>query len=253
MDGPMRIAVLADIHGNVLALEAVLADLGRRGVDLTVDLGDCVSGPLWPRETLELLARLQAPTVRGNHDRQVATLPQGEMGLSDRYAHRELTVEERSRLGALPMTRMIAACVLACHATPERDDVYLIEEVVDGQLRQGRPETIAARLGEVDAKIVLCGHSHRAGLVQIAHGRLILNPGSVGAPAYDDPASPAHVSESGSALARYAILETSADAVVGIEFLAIPYAHEEAARRAEANGRPDWAQALRTGFASRPS
>ncbi|TIW76192.1 MAG: metallophosphoesterase, partial [Mesorhizobium sp.] len=48
----MRIAVLADIHGNLLALDAVLDDLNRRGgADVTVDLGDCVSGPLWPRET----------------------------------------------------------------------------------------------------------------------------------------------------------------------------------------------------------
>jgi predicted phosphodiesterase len=249
----MRIAVLADIHANVLALEAVLADVGRRGVDLTVDLGDCVSGPLWPRETLELLSRLRGPSVRGNHDRQVAGLPPGEMGPSDRYAHGELTAEERASLAALPMTRVIAAGVVACHATPERDDVYLIEEVADGQLRQGRPEAIAARLGRIDAKIVLCGHSHRAGLVQLPQGRLILNPGSVGAPAYDDPTPPAHMSEAGSAMARYAILEMGAETGVGVEFLALPYAHEEAARRAEANGRPDWAHALRTGFMSRPS
>ncbi|RWE04771.1 MAG: metallophosphoesterase, partial [Mesorhizobium sp.] len=55
----MRIAVLADIHGNVLALDAVLADLERRGgADLIVNLGDLVSGPLWPRETMERLEAL---------------------------------------------------------------------------------------------------------------------------------------------------------------------------------------------------
>ncbi|SDR60624.1 phosphoesterase, MJ0936 family [Rhizobiales bacterium GAS191] len=248
----MRIAVLADIHGNALALEAVLADVKRRGTDLTVDLGDCVSGPLWPRETLELLAALGAPTVRGNHDRQVATLAPDEMGLSDRYAHGELSPQERAKLGALPMTRLIAEGVLACHATPERDDFYLIEDVADGQLRQARPEVIAERLGKVDAKVVLCGHSHRVGLVQLARGQLVLNPGSVGGPAYDDPTPPAHVSESGSTLARYAVLEMSANSVTGVEFLAIPYAHEEAARRAQINERPDWAHALRTGFVSPP-
>ena len=51
----MRIAILADIHGNLLALEAVLTDLKGRKVDEFVNLGDCVSGPLWPRETVELL------------------------------------------------------------------------------------------------------------------------------------------------------------------------------------------------------
>ncbi|WP_292649880.1 metallophosphoesterase, partial [Mesorhizobium sp.] len=55
----MRIAVLADIHGNVIALDAVLDDLQQRGgADLIVNLGDCVSGPLWPRETMERLEAL---------------------------------------------------------------------------------------------------------------------------------------------------------------------------------------------------
>ncbi len=67
----MRLAVIADIHGNLLALDAVLADIAARGVDLTVNLGDCVSGPLWPAETAARLMALGLPTVRGNHDRWV--------------------------------------------------------------------------------------------------------------------------------------------------------------------------------------
>ena len=65
----MRLAVISDIHGNIVALEAVLADLKTRGVDDIVNLGDCVTGLLWPRETLELLDTLKLPTVRGEHDR----------------------------------------------------------------------------------------------------------------------------------------------------------------------------------------
>ena len=262
----MRIAVLADIHGNLLALQAVLADLERRGADLVVDLGDCVSGPLWPRETLQLLAELRAPTVRGNHDRQVATLLPQEMGPSDRFAHGELTSQERARLGALPKTAFVAEGVLACHGTPVRDDAYLIEEIADGRLRPARPEAVAERLrdegaGEADSRVVLCGHSHRPGLVWLQGGRLVLNPGSVGGPAYEDT-SPPHVSESGSPLARYALLDLDplaaglgqplGSAVRAVELLAVPYAHEEAARRAEANERLDWAHALRTGFSLGP-
>ena len=71
----MRIAVFADVHGNSLALEAVLADLGRRGADLLVNLGDCASGPLWPGEATERQMALDAVTIRGNCDRAVATLP----------------------------------------------------------------------------------------------------------------------------------------------------------------------------------
>ena len=51
----VRIAVIADIHGNLPALEAVIADIERRAVDRTINLGDCVSGPMWPREVCELL------------------------------------------------------------------------------------------------------------------------------------------------------------------------------------------------------
>jgi predicted phosphodiesterase len=244
----MRIAVLADIHGNLLALEAVLHDLERRRPDLVVDLGDCASGPLWPRETMERLVRLGALTVRGNHDRQVSSLAPEQMGPSDRYAYGELTPEQRILLGALPSTRRVAEGILACHATPAKDDLYLVEEIERGRLVRADPEAIAGRLGAVEAKIVLCGHSHRADLVRLADGPMVLNPGSVGCPAYDDASEPAHVSEAGTPHARYAVLELDAGAGAAVEFFAVAYSHEDAARRAQANGRADWAHALRTGF-----
>jgi predicted phosphodiesterase len=250
----MRLAVLADIHGNVLALEAVLADLARRGgADRVVDLGDCVAGPLWPRETMERLEALGAMMVRGNHDRQVATLDPSAMGSSDRVAHAALSPEQRARLGALPMTLALAPGILACHATPAHDETYLVEAVSGGRLVRDHPAAIVRRLGDVGtARIVLCGHSHRTELVRLPNGALIINPGSVGAPGYEDPAEPAHVSEAGSPHARYALLDLPDDAGAEpvVTFLAVPYDHEAAARRAEALGRPDWARALRTGFMS---
>jgi predicted phosphodiesterase len=247
----MRIAVVADIHGNLPALEAVLADLEGRGADLIVDLGDCASGPLWPSETMERLAKLNALTVRGNHDRQVAELAPEEMGASDRYALGELTKDQRVLLGELPMTRFIGPGILACHATPARDDLYLIEEVENGRLVRGAPRSIGNRLGAIEARIVLCGHSHRADLVRLANGTVVVNPGSIGSPAYDDAGPPAHVSESGSPYARYALLEEGPKSGVTVEFIAVAYAFEEAARRAERNGRNEWAYALRTGFMPR--
>ena len=87
----MRLAVIADIHGNVAALQAVLADVKTRGADRIINLGDCVSGPLWPRETMELLETLGLPTVRGNHDRWVAETPREQMGASDAFAFDRLT------------------------------------------------------------------------------------------------------------------------------------------------------------------
>jgi predicted phosphodiesterase len=75
----MRIAVISDVHGNLPALEAVLNDIKGRGVDLTVNLGDCVTSPLWPKETFEALQSLALPTVRGNHDRWIEELPDDKL------------------------------------------------------------------------------------------------------------------------------------------------------------------------------
>jgi predicted phosphodiesterase len=83
----MKIAVLADVHGNLGALDAVLADVTEQRVDLTVNLGDLLSGALHPRETADRLLALGLPTVRGNHERQVLTLPREQMTASDRLAH----------------------------------------------------------------------------------------------------------------------------------------------------------------------
>ena len=241
----MRIAVLADIHGNIHALEAVLADLAARKTDLVVNLGDCASGPLWPRETMERLTHLGLPTVRGNHDRQIATLSPEAMGPSDRYAFDQISPEQREHLGALPFRQNFAHGIVAFHATPKSDDIYLTEEIEGGRLVRSHTDAIVERLGTIDAKLVLCGHSHRARVIQLTDGPSILNPGSVGCPAYEDTT---YVSESGTHHACYAIVETRPQEAFAFELHLVPYPYQEAAHRAEANGRPEWAHGLRTGF-----
>ena len=67
----MRIAFLSDIHGNLPALQAVRDDMARRGVDQVINGGDILSGPLWPRETADVLMALDWPTIAGNHERQL--------------------------------------------------------------------------------------------------------------------------------------------------------------------------------------
>ena len=97
----MRIAIIAAIHGNLPALEAVLADIGHRNVDRTINLGDCVSVPLWPREVCDLLMDREDLTIRGNHDRRVSGPEPTRMGASDRYAYSQLNQDHLSWLGAL--------------------------------------------------------------------------------------------------------------------------------------------------------
>jgi putative phosphoesterase len=248
----MRIAIIADIHGNLPALEAVLADIERRDVDRTINLGDCVSGPLWPREVCDLLMAREDLTIRGNHDRWVSGSDPGQMGASDRYAFSQLNQDHRSWLGALPTSASVDKGILACHGTPTSDNQYLVEEASGGRLVRTKPAAIRKRLGGVQARVVLCGHSHQQHLIQIPDCPLILNPGSVGCPSYDDPGYDSHVSEAGSPHARYAILDIDDDHVSG-EMIATSYGWQVAAAMAERNGRPEWAHGLRTGwFAALP-
>jgi predicted phosphodiesterase len=86
----MHIAVIADIHGNMPALEAVLADIQRRNVGRMINLGDSVSGPLWPREVCDLLMARDDLTIRGNHDRWISGPDPSRMGASDRVAYSQL-------------------------------------------------------------------------------------------------------------------------------------------------------------------
>jgi diadenosine tetraphosphatase ApaH/serine/threonine PP2A family protein phosphatase len=112
---------------------------------------------------------------------------------------------------------------------------------------------IQRRLKGLACRIVLCGHSHRPELIRIPDGPVIFNPGSVGAPAYDDDTPPAHVSEQGSPHARYGIVTLDGEGPDRFETIAVDYDHEAAARQAEQAGRPEWAHALRTGFMPKSS
>ncbi len=97
----MRIAVVADIHGNVRALRAVMDDLKDVAADRVINLGDCVSGPLEAAETADLLISLAWTTVRGNHDRQLLDRPADQMGQSDQAALAELKNHHKGWLSSL--------------------------------------------------------------------------------------------------------------------------------------------------------
>lgn len=246
----MRLAVISDIHGNLLALEAVLADIEGRGVDAIVNLGDCVTSPLWPKETFDRLGELDLPTVRGNHDRWIVEMPEAKLSPAGRFARAALSEAERAVLHALPATLEVSPDILAVHGTPADDSTYLLEDVMDGRLAPAARTTVAARLGAAarPGGVVLCGHSHRQAVVQGPEGCLVLNPGSVGCPVFaDNPAAP--TLEHRSPHARYAIL-TRRRGAWGAELMALDYDWHAAARRAAANGREDWAVAMVTGAVS---
>ena len=247
-----KLAIIADIHGNVAALEAVLADIRALGVADIVNLGDCVSGPLWPRETMAVLQKLALPTVRGNHDRWLAEIDRARMGPSDAFAVDQLTPAQIASLGRLPPELRLDLDILAVHGRPSSDVEYLLEDVADGRLLPATADRLDPRLGGSSAAVVLCGHSHQARFVRTPANVLIVNPGSVGCPGYLDPTPPAHVSEAGSPHARYGLLQQT-ESGWRVDLIAIAYDWSAASRRAAENGRDEWARALATGFLAEPA
>lgn len=242
----MKIAILSDIHGNLGALEAVLADIARRGADVTVNLGDILSGPLRPCDTAQRLMPLNLPTIAGNHERQVLEHAPERMGASDLYAHAEITAEQREWIRNLPATLRLTGEVLMVHGTPDNDLVYFMETVEESGMRAATHDEVLRRAGAVQAELILCGHTHVPRVMQLNDGRLIVNPGSVGLQAYDDAHPYPHKVENHTPHARYAVAERG-DEGWRVELIAVPYDWRAASAIAARNGRPDWAYALQTG------
>jgi predicted phosphodiesterase len=259
----MKLAVISDIHGNLLALQAVLADIARQGVDQTVNLGDILSGPLQVAETADLLMAQGFPTISGNHERQLLALmdkPRDQLDAltSDGYAATQVSPVHTGWLASLPASMALNDEVWLCHGTPGSDLQYWLETVVPGFEQGQGPGVRAATAGEVAERlgrvlthaVVLCGHTHvpRVAQCQGPQGAvLIVNPGSVGLQAYGDAHPWPHVVENGAPHARYALLE-SGPAGWQVSLRAVPYDHLAQSRVAARNHRPDWAHALATGF-----
>jgi len=250
----MRIAVLSDIHGNLPALQAVMADLARRGVDLVINCGDSLSGPLWPRETADALMALAWPTIAGNHERQLLDCARRPGGPSDQFAFEHTTTAQRTWLAALHATLEPAPGVFVCHGQPGDDREYLLETVEPDGSRSATGAQVLQRLHGTegaDASLLLCGHSHLPRVVQVG-GTLCVNPGSVGLPAYDDDHIAFHIHQTGSPHARYAVCErvdTGAGPGWTVAQIAVAYDWHAASAQAARNGANDWARWLATGRA----
>jgi predicted phosphodiesterase len=244
----MRFAVIADVHGNYLALEAVVADIRAHGIDEIVNLGDMASGPLDARRTMDALMALDAIHVLGNHDRYLIDRPPERMGSWDRPAHAQLNASHLDWLRAVPPTRVFRDQVFLCHATPANDEVYWLETVLpDGTVRMASLQAIEQPADGIAQSLILCAHTHLARAVRLRDGRLIVNPGSVGCPGYRDVHPYKHVMEAGTPDARYAILELL-NGSWQITFRYVPYDHDAMAALARRNGQLELAAALATGW-----
>jgi predicted phosphodiesterase len=246
----MRFAAIADIHGNCLALEAVLADIAAQGIDYAnvVNLGDCFSGPLEAGRTGDLLLLLDLVTVRGNHDRYLVEQERAAMHASDAVAYDQLAPRHIDWLKKLPFSKIWREEVYLCHATPLKDNTYWLESVTPEGVVHLKPRSeIEAFARGIAQDLILCGHSHIPRAVRLSDGRLIVNPGSVGCPAYDDDQPFYHKVEAATPLASYAILEKTLAGWTAT-FRQVPYNNLAMARLAADHGRKDWASGLESGW-----
>jgi putative phosphoesterase len=185
-----RVAVISDIHGNGVALDAVLSDWGRRGGEALVCLGDATGGGPQPGRVLARLRELDCWMVRGNADDWLLSgLPKAG-GDTDTEALEEIVAwarellsdEDRAFLRGLPLTLELAldevTRLLGFHGTPRGTTERLLHAMPDSVL--------AERLGNCTASVLAGGHTHLQG-ARRHRGALLLNPGSVGVPVRGEP------------------------------------------------------------------
>lgn len=179
-----RIGLISDIHGNAVALDAVLADLGRQEIDELVCLGDIAAGGPQPREAIARLRDIDCQVVRGNADGWLLEgLPTGRSDATRRlgelvaWAQTQLAADDLNYLASLPATLNFAAAGLSVscfHGSPRSDVDSLLattpEQDLDDLLGEAPPMTIFA-----------CGHTHLQ-LLRSYRKNVLLNPGSVGLP-----------------------------------------------------------------------
>jgi predicted phosphodiesterase len=247
----MRHALISDIHANLPALEAVLADIAARAdVGATYHLGDLVGYAPWPNEVVARLEAEGIAGVAGNYDSTVATdykhcgcryedVRQEELShLSYEWTRAHVSPKTKEWLGGLPFRidlrplggHIAGPTVTLLHGNQVLNTVYVDDERPDAFLEK-MVSAVGARAGDV----VCFGHTHKPWhrVVRDAH---FVNTGSVGRP------------KDGDWRAGYVLLDVNANAGVSVEFVRVEYDVERAARSIVESDLPnDFADYLRTG------
>ena len=249
----MRVALLADIHGNLPALEAVLADAAQRSdIHGTYHLGDLVGYAPWPNEVVALLHKHAISGIAGNYDSTVATDykhcgckyedPRQEELSHESYTwtRAHVSAETKHALGALPFRLDLRSTgghvagprLILVHGTPVLNTVYWTAD---------RPDSFCAEMavaaGARTGDVIACGHTHTP-WQRTLEGVVFLNAGSVGRP------------KDGDWRACYAIVDFARDRTTAVEFVRVEYDVERAAAAITTSGLPpEFADYLRSGGA----
>jgi putative phosphoesterase len=237
-----QITIFGDIHANLPALEAVLADIDRRGLNHLYCLGDLVGYGVHPNEVIAHIRQRGVPTLMGNYDLGVGsdsddcgcaykTETAEALGkLSIAWSNAHTTPENKAFLRSLPAqipVRLGDLRILLVHGSPRKVNEYLYAD---------RPDKSLERiLDGVEADVLVCGHTHLPYQRTLPSGRQVINAGSVGKPKDGDP--------------RAGYITLTADGnLLFVEFCRVAYEIEREARAIEQTAMPaEFAGMLRSG------
>ncbi|WP_333871596.1 metallophosphoesterase family protein [Desulforamulus putei] len=239
----MKIAVFADVHSNLLGLEAALQDIEKREISRIYCAGDLVGYGPRPNEVIALLRRKAIPTVMGNYDDAIGNMrficgcdykDEKALKLGERsvlWTKEHTSEENKAWLRELPQRVAFTEegfRFLIVHGSPRQLNEYLFENTPDEYLNE--------LLAENNCDVLICGHTHLPFHKTLAKGHII-NVGSAGKPKHGNPN------------VTYAILDV-AERNLTVEFIQVPYDFEQTAREIEEVGLPsEFAQMIRTGKA----
>jgi predicted phosphodiesterase len=249
----MHYALISDIHANLPALRAVLADIDARSdVDAIYHLGDLTGYAPWPNEVVDLLRERAIPGISGNYDSTVATdykhcgcraeTPRDEelSHLSFEWTRSHVTPETKEYLGSLPFRvdirplggHVSGPTITLVHGNQTLNTVYVTEDRPDSFL-----EKMASDIGARAGDVVCFGHTHKPWQRTLG-GVQFINTGSVGRP------------KDGDWRACYVLL-TTAQFGASAEFVRVPYDVDQAANAIRESDLPnEFAEALKSGGAS---
>ena len=246
----MKLALFSDVHANLPALEAVLADTDDRGdLDAVYHLGDLVGYAPWPNETVELVRGREIPGIAGNYDSTVAT-DYEHCGCKAETVHQEelshqsyewtrgrVSPETKSFLGGLPFRLDLRPLgghkskpqLILVHGTPTLNTLYWTEDRPDSFCKK-MADSAGAKTGDV----IAFGHTHKPWHREV-EGVHFVNTGSVGKP------------KDGDSRAGYVVLEIDQE-TVEVEFVRVEYDLERTVEAIRASDLPDeFAEQLRVG------
>lgn len=237
----MRIALIADVHSNIFALNEVLLDIDNRNVDLIVCMGDLVGYAPFPNEVIDTIRENKILTIKGNYDEAVGEelmvcgcdYPDPKdaqnAGISLNWTIDETREDNKDFLSSLPKEVRMSfegKTVLFVHGSPRMINEYLKENSKEAEMV----------MADFNADILVCGHTHKP-YYKMYGSKMLVNAGSVGKP------------KTGNPMANYVIIDLDKDNTK-VEIHEVEYDFEQTARAIEENGLPqEFAEIIRTGKA----